>query len=306
MNKLSEELFKNCGNYIMERGRSLEKYLFIDYFIEPCKSDIINELKKFQNQDGGFGNGLESDFCLPYSSAMATSIGLRYLSRRDKQAESSGMIKNAIEYLEDTYVRRRKGWFAVPREVNDFPHAPWWNYDEESGMTIIDKHWGNPTAELIGYLYKYREYVTGLNVYDMLEYAMNYLNRKRIFESQHEIYCYIDLYHTLPEELAVKFKNTLDIAIGQLVNKNIEEWEDYVPKPLDFITDPNETFGIDSESIDTNLDYYIWKIETDGVIIPNWSWGNYEEQWKTAKVKWAALITFKTLRILDKFDRIER
>lgn len=306
MNQLSKELFEKCQKYIMEKGRALEQHLFINYFIEPCELDIINDLKKYQNTDGGFGNGLESDFTLPYSSPMATSIGLRYLSRYDNQEEAIIMIKKAIAYLENVYIPERKGWFAVPREVNDFPHALWWNYDEEKEMTIIDTYWGNPSAELIGYLYKYREYVTNLDVDYLLEYAIDNINSREVFESQHEIYCYMDLYHNLPEELADRLENTLEKAIRQLANTHVEEWKDYVPKPLDFIDNPNKTYGIDEEYINTNLDYYIDNIIKDNMIVPNWAWNDYEEQWEAAKVEWTALITFNALYILDKFNRIEK
>ncbi|GMQ61836.1 prenyltransferase/squalene oxidase repeat-containing protein [Vallitalea maricola] len=306
MNQLTKELFEKCKKYILEKGRPLEQHLFINYFVKPCELDIINDLKKYQNTDGGFGNGIESDFTLPYSSPMATSIGLRYLSRYDNQNEAILMIKKAIAYLENTYVPERKGWFAVPREVNDFPHAPWWNYDEEKGMTIIDKYWGNPSAELIGYLYKYREYVANLDVDNILEYAINNINSREVFESQHEIYCYIDLYHTLPKKLADRLEGTLEKAIRQLANTHVDEWEDYVPKPLDFIDNPNKTYGIDEESINTNLDYYIDNIKKNNIIIPTWAWNDYEEQWKIAKVEWTALITLNGLCILDKFNRIEK
>lgn len=306
MKQLSKELFEKCQKYIMEKGRALEQHLFINHFIETCELDIINDLKKYQNTDGGFGNGLESDFTLPYSSPMVTSIGLRYLSRYDNQEEAIIMIKKAIAYLENVYIPKRKGWFAVPREVNDFPHAPWWNYDEEKEMTIIDTYWGNPSAELIGYLYKYREYVTNLDVDDLLEYAINNINSREVIDSQHEIYCYIDLYHNLPKELADRLEGTLEKAIRQLANTHVEEWEDYVPKPLDFIDNPNKTYGIDEESINTNLDYYIDNIIKDNMIIPNWAWNDYEEQWEAAKVEWTALITFNALCILDKFNRIEK
>ena len=61
-------------------------------------------------------------------------------------------------------------------------------------MTIIDEHWGNPTAELIGYLHKYREHVTGINPDRILNYAINNLDAREAFVSFHEISCYIRLY----------------------------------------------------------------------------------------------------------------
>lgn len=68
---LSRDCFNKASVAIMKYGRPLEKSLFQRRFRDGSPENIINELKKFCNEDGGFGHGLESDLRLPYSSPMA-------------------------------------------------------------------------------------------------------------------------------------------------------------------------------------------------------------------------------------------
>jgi len=75
------------------------------------------------------------------------------------------------------------GWCSVPVTVNGYPHAPWWKHRNDIGMTAIDYSWGNPTAELIGYLYEYREYVTKLDIFSLVKYAIDNLNEHTEFNS---------------------------------------------------------------------------------------------------------------------------
>lgn len=307
MEKLSKLLFNQCSHFMIEEARPLERYLFENHFVRPCEKDIIRSLGNYQNKDGGFGHGIESDFVLPNSSPMATSVGLRYLSKMDHHEEAMDMIKDAIAYLESTYIAERKGWITVPEEVNDYAHAPWWTYDKSTGMTVIDKFWGNPTAELIGYLYKYSDQVTLLDPEALLETAIAHLNKIENFQSQHEIFCYIDLYETLPKKQTNQLKEKLTIAISQLVNTNPNDWHTYVAKPLDFMRRSKETFGMDEEGINKNLDYIIEKIRKHGVIKPHWTWGEvYEAQWEIAQVEWTGLGTLTALLTLDQFNRIDK
>ncbi|WP_252187630.1 hypothetical protein [Anaeromonas gelatinilytica] len=106
---LSRDSFNKTSESIMKYGRPLEKALFQKYFRNGSVENIINEIKKFHNEDGGFGNGIESDFRLPYSSPMATSVGIRLLSGIDELQESKDVIKASIRYLETTFNKEMDG-----------------------------------------------------------------------------------------------------------------------------------------------------------------------------------------------------
>lgn len=307
LKKLGKKTLLKVEKIIKEKGRDLEGAIYDYHFNGTSGEKILEELKKYQNNDGGFGHGLEPDFRLIQSSAMATSIGLRHLNILDYNDKGREMIKEGIKYFEETFDRQKKAWFAVPIEVNDFPHTPWWHYDESKQMCVIDEHWGNPSAEIIGYLYKYKDLVSDINVDNLVDYAIIYLNNKKEFESFHEIYCFIRLYEILPLKLSAKIRNKIVEAIKKLVELDKDQWSNqYVAKPLDFISSPKFKFGIDDKIINDNLDYFIDVLENQGYIRPSWGKEFYSDGMEHVWNEWIGELSLKVLLILDKFGRIEK
>lgn len=309
MLKLSKESFLKVSYLLKNNTRDLEKCLFEYYFENGSCKNVIVELKKYQNIDGGFGKALESDFRLPNSSPMATSIGIRILTEIEETKETRDIIKSALKYLEFTFNEKRNGWYALPKEVNNYPHAPWWNFDEEKGMTIIDKNWGNPSAEILAYLYKYKEYVNKIEINYLIDYAIHYIENKRHFDSENELFCYIKLFEVLPEELKSKLKKRISYDISEVIEYDSEKWGEYVPLPLDFVSSPEkESFGVKSDKIDENLDYYVALIEGCGgnLINPPWGEGFYQGSLSPAYNEWKGVLTLKILKSLDNYNRIEK
>jgi hypothetical protein len=307
MKKLSKTAFDEASKFIKEHGRKLENCIFTYRFEKPYEYEILDELKKYQNEDGGFGNALESDFRLPDSSPMATSIALQHLTKIDHKQEVLDAIKAAIGYLEEKFIRDRNGWLAVPKEVNNYPHTPWWGFTEEEGTSVIDKNWGNPSAEIIGFMYKYKIHVKKLDVDKLVEYAINYFNSQETIESFHEVYCFIGLYRFLPIELQAKIKDKLYWSVGSLVSKDSSEWKgSYVAKPLDFVSEPGNSFGISEDLINLNLDFLIDTLEEEKVITPSWGKVFYERDLEPSWNEWLGVLTLKALITLDRFNRIER
>ena len=305
MKKLSKTLFEQLNNYMNTDARPLEKSIFNYYFNDSSGDDILDSLEAFQNTDGGFGKGIEPDFKLIKSSPMATAIGLRYLSKLDNSDRAQNMIAKAVEYLETTFDSNRNGWYSVPSIVNNYPHAPWWEFRNDINMTVIDYSWGNPTAELIGYVYKYKKYLNNLDIYSLRNYAITNLNKRTEFNSEHEIISYIHMYNTLDEEFSSQIVDTLKLAVSKLVNLNQSEWINYVATPLKFINlDSKNFFGIECKFIDQNLDYLIDRLEEDGKILPTWRWDKYLEEWEIAKIEWMGILTLEALLSLLKFNRI--
>ena len=305
MKKLSKTLINRLNNYMNSEARPLERAIFNYYFNGSSCDDILDSLEAFQNSDGGFGKGLEPDFKLLQSSPMATSIGLRHLSMIDKNVKAQKMISKAVRYLENTFDSNRRGWFSVSSQVNQYPHAPWWEFRKEINMTVIDYSWGNPSAELIGYLYNNKEYLNKLDINSLIVNAINILNQQVEFNSPHEIFCYIHMYNVLGKEFSSQIEDTLKLAVSKLVNLNEAEWVNYVPTPLEFIQmDSKDFFGIEKKYIDQNLDYLQDRLEEAGRILPSWQWDNYKEDWEISKLEWTGILTLEALLSLRKFNRI--
>ncbi|MDZ7671820.1 MAG: hypothetical protein U5K53_03145 [Halanaerobiales bacterium] len=307
MNKLEQKHISLVEQYLTDNCRLLEKKLF-DYHIKDADTkDVLFALKLYQNKDGGFGQGLESDFRFPDSSPMATSIGLRILSKLEKTEEVSKMIKKAVQYLESTYDEDRKGWYAVPKVVNDYPHTPWWHYDEDEKMTVIDKNWGNPTAELIAYLYKYRKYISDLDIMNLVEHAVNYIDDKSNFNSENEVFCFIKLYNIVPKKYQIRIKEHLSNAVSQVIEYDENKWEEYVPLPLHFIkTSDQFKFKIKEKKIQSNLDYYVKTIKEKTMIDPPWGKSFYKDGLRRAYEEWKGVLTLEALEVLNNFDRIKK
>jgi hypothetical protein len=304
--KLQKSTLNEIGGFIMDYARPLEQKLYKHHFQGPCSDEVICELGKFQNIDGGFGNAMESDFTLPYSSPMASSVAFQHLMVLDDNKKAAEMIKKGVEYFENTYVPIRKGWFAVPKEVNDYPHAPWWSYNAKEGMTAIDKYWGNPSAEIIGYLYRYRKFMTKLNVNELVEYAIEYLNNKEKFESFHEVYCFARFYKMISKELADKIKEKLIGAVDAVVCKDSIKWgKEYAALPLDLADSPELTFGISGRLIDENQDYYAGLLEEHKFIKPSWGKEFYKSGMEGSWDEWSGVLTLRALILLKRFGRIQ-
>ena len=306
MKKISKTLLNKINSYMNKKARPLERAIFNNYFNDSSTDAILDSLEAFQNSDGGFGQGLEPDFKLLHSSPIATSIGLRHLSKIENSDRARNMIEKAVEYLEKSFDVDRNGWYSVPSIVNKYPHAPWWDFIEDINMTVIDYSWGNPTAELIGYLYKYKKYLKKIDIYSLINYAITNLNKRTEFSSEHEIFCYIHMYNTLDLKFSNQIKDTLKLAVSQLVNINPADWINYVPTPLKFIEiESKNFFGIDHKLIDQNLDYLVNRLEDEGKIVPSWKWDKYFDEWEIAKDEWMGILTLEVLLSLFKFERID-
>lgn len=302
---LSEEAFQKATKFIQGSGRYLERSIYDYRFRNKKPGDVFTALKDYQNPDGGFGHGLGPDLRAPTSTPIATTQAFQKLEEFNEKEVDSDLVKDGIGYLEKTFNPDQNRWFAASKEVNDYPHSPWWHYDEEREGTVIDEYWGNPTAEIIGYLQKYDGFLQDLDPDSLVEEALDRLVAKEKYNSEHEIYCYLRLYRALPSDQAKELESHLTNAVQSLVVKTPAEWSEYVPKPLDFVKSPEEyRFGISGDLLETNLDYLIETLEDQGVIRPTWEWGQYEDEWERAKQEWTGVLTLEALTLLKRFNRI--
>ncbi len=305
MRNLSLDQVKRAGQYLKANCRPLEQARFDFLFGKANPGRILEELRHFQNSDGGFGHGLEADFLLPDSSPLATSVAFQIMNEIPYPDEN--MVSRAVQYLESAFDRDRHGWYAVSEAVNDYPHAAWWNWDKGTRQTVIDHSWGNPSAELIGYLSQYRKFVTALDVDGLVEHAAVYWEGRHDFPSEHEVYCIIRLYEHLPPEQAKRLEPKLIEATQKLVVFDPGKWKAYTPQPVHFAESPNSfLYGTVREGVEANLDYLISSVSDQGVWSPNWTWGQYEDAWPKSKASWEGMLTVRNLKVLAAYGRIEK
>ncbi|MBO8157149.1 MAG: hypothetical protein H0Z32_11865 [Bacillaceae bacterium] len=301
--KLTKVLAQKAREYMVHQARPLEAALYAYEFENGSREKVLEELLKFQNEDGGFGHGLEPDFRLPDSSPLATTIAFQMMSRVSLDARHP-MVQKGIRYFLNTYDEQKGRWIAVPEKVNDYPHAPWWHVSDEKG----EGDWGNPTAEIVGYLHEYGELVSGDFLDNLTERAMDTLLSYPDEIEMHEILCFDRMASRLRSPEKEKVYEKLRRSISQVIGRSEKEWEEYSASPLTFIDSPESPYmdAVDSPLIEKTLDYLITKQTEDGSWAPNWSWfGNYEEDWPEAREEWKGVLTLNNLKVLREFKRME-
>lgn len=297
MAKLSQNQFDQASSFLKTVARPLERALFEYEFENGSAEAVLHEVKAFQNTDGGFGHGLESDFRCMESSALATAIALHHLAEVGIE-ESDETVREGIRYLLNTFNQEKKGWQIVPRAVENAPRAVWWNYSEEW-------EWGNPSAEIIGLLHHYKELVPTEFLADVTSYAINYMNNLTAYE-QHELLSFIKLYNQLPEHEQAAIFEKLSEIVQASVTTDPEKWDSYGLFPLQVVASPSsEFYNLFPEVIPLNLAYLVRNQTNNGYWDPNWSWGQFEEEWEFAKEEWRGVLTLANLKTLRAFDYIE-
>ncbi|RLI63625.1 MAG: hypothetical protein DRO88_09395 [Promethearchaeia archaeon] len=316
--KLPVEIFSTVQKNLKNIARPLEREIFSLVFEQGTPDVVLNEIVRYQNRDGGFGLGIEPDFHLPMSTPLATSIGLKYLHflntefstqfTSDLKKKVEDYIEQALHSLITSFDIERKGWYAVRSEVNDYPHAPWWHWDEVTRQTPIDAAWGNPTIELTGYFYYYRHLLPEKQYQDFiqaqLKRVIEYFSQKTDFNSEHELFCTIRLYWMLDNEKQKQILPALKRGIQEKIVLDSSLWEKYVAKPLDFVDHPERNhFEISETAINENLVWIINKLTQTGMIEPNWDWsGQYETFWQNSKKYWIGILSLRYLLILQNFS----
>ncbi len=298
---ITPDNLKSALAYIEQYGRPVERALAQYNFGDGSLDKARAALQTCQNDDGGFGSGLEPDFQLPDSSATATSIGLQYAVDLDLKADDSIVVR-ALDYLAASRDQGLDTWLAKPAEVNDFPHAPWWHHDPDK--ITADALILNPGAELVGYFYRWGR---GDAASAWLDQTLACLQARTEMEA-HELLCCLRLADSpnLPPEARYKIISTTLPFVDVAIETNPDEWDGYCVKPLTAAPHPTGALGAGlTDIIRLQLPYEIARQGDDGAWQPHWSWfGNYPEDWNKVQPGIAGMITYGMLMALRNWGAV--
>ena len=111
----------------MSRGRELDRRLFAYHFEGGTQEAVVEALSRYQNDDDGFGRALEPDLRTSLSSVYTTSQGLHILREVGTTSENIS-VRQAIDYLRNTYDSDRDVWPIIPVEALESPHTGHWEF----------------------------------------------------------------------------------------------------------------------------------------------------------------------------------
>ena len=305
MNRLTQAAFQSAKNFIMDQGRALDQRRFEFHFEAGSADAVLTALASYQNQDGGFGNGLEPDIRTSASSAIATTVGFQILREIRAPAECA-LVRKGIEYFVATYDASRGVWPIIPPEVEEAPHAPWWNYQnsaETFGQFLV-----NPRAEIVGYLHEFSDGAQTELLKPLAATLLEHLDSMPDKMEMHDILCFVKLAETETLPNSEKVWENLAQAAAPRIARSPEQLTGYVLKPLWLVSSPKSPLAAEFKGeVAMNLDFEIEQQGGDGSWSPNFSWGDqYPETWQIAKKEWQSRFTVDTLITLKDFDRIEQ
>lgn len=298
--------FEKARKFMYRSARPIELARWQYHFENGSRDNVLKALSAFQNEDGGFGHGLEADSMNPNSSPITTWNACMILKEIDWQEKEHPIVQGILYYLEsgkDFSVEHQQWMNTIPSN-NDYPHAIWWGFKDESDYKY------NPTAMLAGFILKFAEkgsplYEKGLRI---AKEAVSWFMEKVPQVDRHETACFVTLYEYM-QETNIDFadRTALENALKTQVNANItrdtEKWQaEYVDKPSAFFIVPGSMFYEDNKEIAAFECEFIQKTQLDdGSFQVNWQWWNDYKEFEAAKMIWKGVITLENMRYIRAF-----
>ena len=281
---------EKAREFIYQNARPLDfarwRYLFED----GKREDVLRILAAYQNEDGGFGHGLEADCLNPDSSPVQTWAATEILREVGLCDAEHPIIRGILRYLASGKDFDGHLWANVIPSNNDYPHAPWWSYMPGQACSY------NPTASFVGFILRYEHPDSALyaDALRLASEAWDFFRANYPLDSMHTVSCFAELYTYLREcgqtaGIDMKaFENLLGQQIAHVLTADTSVWAtEYVCKPSLFIASHDSVFYPENQALcDFECDFISNTQQADGTWNVTWEWGSYPEEWQVSKNRW--------------------
>ena len=290
--------------FILQHARPIDLAIYKYFFENEPNKIVIDELLKYQNEDGGFGNGLEPDYWNPNSSPIATNDAIITLYRVGALEQNTEIVNGIVRYLKsyDSFDEDKKRWLFAIDSNKDYPHAIWWEKNED-GINGF-----NPTISLATFLICYGNRT--LLYEEIIRAGLKYLEDNDDVSGD-ALKCYLLSYELLKNNHIVDIidlqylKNLICKRINDAICKDIEKYGvEYVPMPSDFFSGTYLEF-ITSEIkllVDAEKGILGKLQKEDGGFDISWKWCTQYSEFEQARNWWRPRITIDKLL----FDEVNK
>lgn len=128
MKQLPLTVFAQIRKCVYLHARQVEAAWWRYLFEHGNPEEVVTALRVYQNEDGGFGNGLEPDCANPGSTPAATFLAYSRLRAVGRDGKEEPIIQEIMRYVENTDHFTEHGWlWAIPSN-NRYPCQPWYLY----------------------------------------------------------------------------------------------------------------------------------------------------------------------------------
>ena len=300
------QVFQRAKEFIYKNARPLDLARWHYHFENGSKEAVLKALAFYQNEDGGFGHGLEPDAWNPNSSPLQTWAATEILREINFTDSSHWLIQGILDFVGSGEHFNGKHWANIIPSNNNYPHAPWWH--------ASDRKWHddyNPTACLAGFIIRSSGqnselYALGCRI---AQEAVEAYRAYGLLDNMHTDSCYIRLQQYLEEAQASDIVD-LDALWARLIEqvaysitKDTSRWGSaYVCKPSQFFNTPESIFyPRNKEFADFECEFIAQTQLEDGSWNITWQWGAYPEEWAIAKNWWKAHAIINNMLYLQGF-----
>lgn len=301
---MDNSIFDKARKWIYFNARQLDLARFRYFFENGSREAVLSALMEYQNEDGGFGHAIEADCFNPLSSPIQTWAATEILHEVFME-EDHPIIQGILRYLDSGKDFNGKCWLNTVPSNNDYPHAPWWNYDNQSYHTITY----NPTAALAGFALRFAGKDSGIykKCYGIVKEAISCLKETDKCDEMHILACFVRMTQYcrragLTDELSIEEVEKLLLQkIHKVITWDRDSWKtNYVCKPSNFFMD-KENFLYQGfiELANDECDFIKNTQKPDGTWSVNWSWEDDLDQWHIAENWWKAHLIIMNLRFLQ-------
>lgn len=141
---MSEVSFTAARDFVLLEGRLLERRMFATLFQDAPATGVIEALRGYRNEDGGFGHGLEADKLCPASLPIDVELALQAMATVGHA--DPDLVGGGCDFLASVAAPDGAVPLAFP-VIEAHPRAEHWTeWTYAPGL--------NPTAGLVGLLRK--------------------------------------------------------------------------------------------------------------------------------------------------------
>lgn len=296
---------QKAKQFITGSARPLELARYRAVFEGGPKQAVIEELGKFQNPDGGFGNALEPDNWNPGSTPITTNDALICLCETGALREAGDMTAGMVRWLTsgDGFVPEQRRWRFAVEGNKAHPHAIWWEPGDGP------ESW-NPTVSLAAFLVcmgadgPWRELVA--EAFRWLEGAEKIgSDEVKCFMLAHEL---MELYGVAGVTDLDKAREAVKRAVGLAICREPEKYG------VEYVAGPSAFFQGESRYVPEGIEGLIaaelaaldrQQLEDGGFDI-TWKWYTpYEQEYRQARDWWRPRVTMEKLGFYSAFSKGE-
>ena len=307
---MNKSTFARIRNWMYRNSRPLDLMRWQYHFEDGNKNSVLEVLSAYQNEDGGFGHGLEADSWNPNSAPIHTWVATEILRELNITDSNNAIVSGILRYLGSGMDFVNNRWLNTVETNNYFPRAQWWTF-EENASSNLDY---NPTACLAGFAMRFsdKNSLLYLNSKNIIIEAVKKFIEGEFLNDMHEVSCYIRLMEYLESAKEKEivdfqaFEKKLIAQVYHLLERDQDKWKkSYICKPTQFFNTPDSIFFKNNECIvEFEIKFILDSINEEGVWDIPWYWTDYQKEFAISENWWKANLVIINLLLMRNFNKL--